>query len=412
MRTETDVTEQLRLAREDPFRVLIVGAGVAGLTLARLLRLRGLHPVLVERAAPEGEDGYMLGLMPFVDPVLHDLGVLDRYLEASVEMHQYRLHGASGAVLKDYSLDDAIGRFGHYRGIERGHLLRVLGVEQTPVAYRTTVTEIVQDEGLVHVTLAAGGKQLAVDVDALIAADGLHSATRSLVLDPRQVHPYDTSWGGWVAWTDSDADACGRYEETWGAGCFIGLYPVLDRVGVFVGGPRDVTSAGPAAFAQQVRRALRTLDGRHARALQAVADASDAYFWDMSDVRASTWTAGRVALLGDAAAGFLPTAGVGAAMAMESAAVLAGNLTTGNAASVPDALRAYEARQRPRVETAQDNSRRLARLMFRRGRTICRARDEATRFVGVNTALGPIRKLLAERAPSAHPSPGRPHRMH
>lgn len=87
-------------------------------------------------------------------------------------------------------------------------------------------------------------------------------------------------------------------------------------------------------------------------------------------------------------------------MAMESAAVLGRTLASGDAASVSSALRAYEHVQRPRVETAQNNSRQLARLMFRRGRWAACARDAGTRFVGVNTALGPIRKLLAQRLPS------------
>ncbi|MCH0563861.1 MULTISPECIES: NAD(P)/FAD-dependent oxidoreductase [unclassified Streptomyces] len=401
MRTTTDVATQLRLAREDPMRLLIIGAGVAGVTVARLLRARGLHPLLVERADPGGEDGYMLGLMPFVDPVLRELGVHDRYLESSVGMHRYSLHGASGTTLKDYSLDEAIGRFGHYRGIERGRLLDVLGIGTTPVAYRTAITALHQETDRVHVTLTEQGRPIDLEFDAVIAADGLRSATRSLLLDPGRVHAYDTGWGGWVAWTEADDDAdAGRYEEVWGAGSFIGLYPVLDRVGVFVGGPHEATAEGPAAFAERVRRTLRTLDGRCVRALRAVAGTPDAYYWNMSDVRASSWTTGRVALLGDAAAGFLPTAGVGAAMAMESAAVLAGKLGTSGTASIPSALSAYERVQRPRVETAQNNSRQLARLMFRRGRLITTARDTVTRFVGVNTALGPIRTLLAQRSPS------------
>ncbi|MFR9798765.1 FAD-dependent oxidoreductase [Streptomyces sp. MS06] len=405
MRTTLDVKAQLDRARGDRLRVLIVGAGVAGVTAARLLRADGLHPLLVERAGPDGDEGYMLGLMPFVDPVLRHLGVLDHYLESSVAMHEYRLRGASGAILNEYSLDEAIGRFGHYRGIERANLLRVLGVQETPVAHRTTVTGLVQSGDRVHVTLSEAGQRVDIEVHAVIAADGLHSATRSLVLDPGRVHTYDTGWGGWVAWTDADTgDASSRYEETWGAGSFVGLYPVLDRTGVFVGGPHRLTDQGPAAFAERVRKSLRTVDERCAGALRAVADTPGAYYWKMSDVRASAWSHGRVVLLGDAAAGFLPTAGVGAAMAMESAAALARELAAADADFVPSAFRAYERGQRPRVESAQDNSRQLARLMFRSGHLITRARDVVARRVSVDSALGPIRELLEQGEPAARPT--------
>ncbi len=395
----TDLATQIDAVNESRLRVLVIGAGVAGVTVAGILRTRGVRAVVVERAEAGSDGGYMLGLMPFVDPVLRDLGVQARYLDCSVGMHQYRLHGASGAVLKDYSLDEAIGQFGHYRGIERGQLLRVLGIEALPVAYRTTVTGLDQDGERVHVILNEAGRQVEAEYDAVIVADGLHSTTRSLILGPGDLTTYDTGWGGWVAWTSAD-EACGRYEETWGAACFVGLYPVPDRIGVFVGGPHEATAEGPLAFTERIRHTLRSVDDRCARALRAVAATPDTYYWNMSDVRARRWTAGRVVLLGDAAAGFLPTAGVGAAMAMESAAVLARQLAAGDAASVPSALSAYERMQRPRVETAQNNSRQLARLMFRRGRLVTKARDTLTRFVGVNTALSPIRKLLAQRDPS------------
>jgi salicylate hydroxylase len=74
----TSIQAQLADARGDRLRVLVVGAGVAGTTVAQLLRREGLHPVLVERSAREADSGYMLALMPLVDPVLETLGVGSR----------------------------------------------------------------------------------------------------------------------------------------------------------------------------------------------------------------------------------------------------------------------------------------------------------------------------------------------
>jgi 2-polyprenyl-6-methoxyphenol hydroxylase-like FAD-dependent oxidoreductase len=103
---------------------------------------------------------------------------------------------------------------------------------------------------------------------------------------------------------------------------------------------------------------------------------------------------GRVALLGDTAAGFLPTAGIGAAMAMESAWVLAGLLAGTAPARVPDALGRYQASQRLRVEAAQANSRQLARLMFTRSRALSGLRNTVARFIPLRSALRPITRLL------------------
>ena len=113
---------------------------------------------------------------------------------------------------------------------------------------------------------------------------------------------------------------------------------------------------------------------------------------------------GRVALVGDAAAGFLPTAGIGAAMAMESAWVLGGLLADATPDRVPDLLGRYEESQRPRVEAAQANSHQLARLMFLRGRVLSGLRNTVARFVPLGTALGPITRLLREQ-PRPVPTP-------
>jgi len=86
---------------------------------AQLLRRDGLHPVLVERSGREAGSGYMLALMPLVDPVLETLGVRERYLAGSVGLDRYRFRNPAGTVLGEYSLAGLFDRFGDYRGISR-----------------------------------------------------------------------------------------------------------------------------------------------------------------------------------------------------------------------------------------------------------------------------------------------------
>ena len=117
---------------------------------------------------------------------------------------------------------------------------------------------------------------------------------------------------------------------------------------------------------------------------------SDLYLWRMADVRARQWVRGRVVLVGDAAAAFLPTAGIGASMALESAAVLADELSRTSTQYLPDALALYERRRRRRVEATQNQSRRLARLMFLRSPRLCAVRNRALRFLTMEQLVGPL----------------------
>lgn len=386
--------DQLDAMRNDRLRVLIAGAGVAGLTLAQLLRAEGFHPVLIERAANHTGAGYMLALMPLVDTAFERLGLQQTYREHSVPFHRYRAHGHRGQLLRDDEIDTLLGKYGDYRGIARGDLMQVLASSDAPVIYGSAIQAISQRSEAAYATLQSGEESVMGEFDAVILADGLHSSSRALLLRPDQVTTYDTRWGGWVVWIDSDVKHADQGDEIWGADFFVGIYPVKDRAGVIVGGHDDDTRGDPRTFVAKIRRQLRTSDTWVERALTKIEKSDGLYYWHFADCRSATWAVDRVALLGDAAAGFLPTAGVGAAVAMESATVLARQLAAAAPSEVPEMLREYERLQRPRVESAQDNSRLLAKMMFRRSRALAVIRDVAGRLMTLKAALGPIIRLL------------------
>ena len=393
MFTPTTVEKQYDQAESDDLKVLVVGAGIAGVTAAQLLRRSGRHPVLIERAHAASAAGYMLALMPMVDAAIDDLGVRDSYRAASVSLERYAVHGHTGRKLREDSMGAILARFGDYRGIARGELLEVLSGDGCPVAFGSTVTELRETSDAVEVSSSTAGVSQWLEFDLVIIADGIGSATRELVLGQRSVEIVDTKWGGWVVWAPEDS-ATDLGEEVWGAGFFVGTYPVAGELGVFLGGPRADTAAGPGPFVERIRRKLTAVNPRLDRVLSAVANDPDPYYWSLTDCRAPTWTTGHTVLLGDAAAGFLPTAGIGAGMAMESAWVLASMLRCADRAGLPNLLRTFEHGQRPRVEAAQDNSRQLAKLMFHRSRTLAGARELAMRFISVERALRPIQRLL------------------
>jgi 2-polyprenyl-6-methoxyphenol hydroxylase-like FAD-dependent oxidoreductase len=224
----------------------------------------------------------------------------------------------------------------------------------------------------------------------------MHSSTRKLALAGQPVTVVDTQWGGWVVWAPNDEDT-DLVDEFWGAGYFLGVYPVKGKLGVFLGGSNEDTKAGAAAFVAEVRHRLNIVAPRTDRALTAVASDPDPYYWPMTDCRAPAWASGHTLLLGDAAAGFLPTAGVGAGMAIESAWVLTRMLRHANTSNVAALLKAYEVSQRPRVESAQDNSRSLARLMFQQSAALAVAREIAARIISLQAALKPIQRLVASQ---------------
>lgn len=395
MFTSATISEQLAACANDSLRVLVIGAGIAGTTAAQLLRRRGLHPVLIDRATGLDDAGYMLALMPMVDRALDELGVREKYRSRSTHIDVYRMLSRRGAILREDRLGDVLDMYGDYRGISRGALLDVLTDTGAPVSRGTTVNSLEEGAESIQVRISSPDSEIETVFDLVIIADGIHSHTRELVSGEQKPDSVVTGWGGWVVWTAEESEPH-LGEELWGDGFFVGSYPVAGEVGVFIGGAQEDTTVGPKAFVTRIRSQLKTGTSRLQRALTAVEHARDPFYWVLDDVRTTRWAYGRTILLGDAAAGFLPTAGIGAGMAMESAWVLCRALAGTTPKDVASGLTRYEAVQKPRVESAQSNSRQLAGLMFRRGSVLALLRDTAMRVTSVKMALRPIIRLLQQ----------------
>lgn len=373
-------------------RILIVGAGIGGLTLAGLLCRRGVTPVVVEKSPDFSRTGYMLGLYPMGGRVLHALDLHDRYVAESQPANHYSLWNSRGRHVATHSLAEFARDYGAYQIVSRKQLIAYLldAADQATIRTATTVVSIDQDEGSARVAFSDGSED---EFDVVVGADGMFSDLRERVFGSV---PYRrTGWGGWIWWADADLGAKDTVHEYWTDGAFLGVYPTLDSAGIFLGGPNAALQEADLAGVRELyARKFHGSGGPAGALLATLTDGTDRFYWELLDVRAPTWTDGRIVLLGDAAAGFLPTAGIGASIAMESAAVLNDELSRTDAAYVPLALTAYAKRRRKRVESVQDNSRSLARLMFTSSRTMARARDVLMRFMTLEQALKPIKRAM------------------
>ncbi|MGY1603117.1 FAD-dependent oxidoreductase [Geodermatophilus sp. SYSU D00815] len=376
-------------------RVLVVGAGVGGLTLAAALERRGVAATVVERTAELGR-GYMLGLYPMASHVLRSLDGADQHLlGAAVPVDRFRLLDGTGGTVLDADVQAALTGFGPLLGVDRRTLLEVLATRWSGTVQRgRAVTGLEQRDGSVLVTFDhAAGEEF----DVVVGADGIGSTVRTLAWPAREVSGVDTGWGGWVGFVEAahDRTAAG-FTEQWLPGSFAGVYPVRGALGVVVAGPsghargRGVAGAVDRHLARSA--ALEPV-------LSGLRHQTDIRWWPFRDVRTSTWARGRIVLVGDAATGFLPTAGIGASMAMDSAARLADELARTRPAWAPTALALFADHQRPRVEAVQRTSRRLARIMFLRSRAVSRARDRLTPMLPsaalTDPIVGPMRQWIA-----------------
>ncbi|QDU12088.1 FAD-dependent oxidoreductase [Gimesia aquarii] len=376
-------------------RILIVGAGIGGMTLAALLKQRGIKPTLIERAPNFDHAGYMLGLWPLGYRVLHGLSLYEQFAAECIECKHYEVRDNHGEIVKNWSMGSISNRFGANLSCTRPQLIKLLhaGLGDTDLRFNTSFESLQQEGEEVEVTLSDGSSET---FDLVVGADGLHSKVRTLVFGEQPY--YHTDWGGWVWWVDLNSVPQETFVEHWGAGRFFGVYPTRDGAGVYAGAPVmgefDQQGAGRRErICEQFAGMGEIVD----TCLAAMPDDDESlFFWKLSDVRSKEWAHGRVVLLGDAAAGFLPTAGIGASMAMESAAVLADELSRTNTRFLEHALSLYVKRRKHRVESTQNDSRHLAKMMFIKSATVAHIRDVATKFYSLEQLAGSIAKAFDE----------------
>ncbi|WP_029900521.1 FAD-dependent oxidoreductase [Nocardia brasiliensis] len=341
-------------------RILVVGGGIAGLTLAAALRRNGIEPTVVERVARYGDVGYVITLWPMGRAVVRHLGLGDRFDALTVPINTYATHVDGGGALRAFDFGGRLGD-GVPRALRRAELIELLGSYGggTRVRMARTVTDLDQDERIVRARFDDG---TTAEFDVVVGADGIDSAVRALIAGP--VRMRRSGLRLWTWWTPGQGVAADESHEFWGVGRYFGYNPTTGSVGCAAALP----VMGAPATATQLRDRLRGVAGPMEWMIDALGTIDRVGCFDLDDLRLPQWRFGRVVLLGDAGAAFLPTAGVGASMAMESALVLAEELSKVDAAQVPEALRRYVHRRRARVDAVQNRSRWLIPVMQRRTR--------------------------------------------
>lgn len=374
--------------------ILIVGAGIGGLALAALLKQRGIGCHLVERAQNFDHAGYVLAVYPMGNRVLHGLGKFDEFVKRSSPFKTYEVHNGHGELLHRFDMS-AIGKeFGYTGQLSRKDLLEILrsAAPDVPLRMGTGLDHLEQRDGRVHVRFGDGSTGI---FDAVIGADGIHSKTRRIVFGEEPDHA--TGWGLWVWWTGLDTPG-DTVREYWGKGRFVGLYPTPSLVGAVAAGPKNLI--GPEALdgdGLRIRELFSSMEGGASDVMNSFpATTTGLFFWDLSDYRSHCWTSGRVALLGDAACAFLPTAGVGASMALESAAVMADELSRTNTEFLPKSFALYEKRRRRRAELAQEDSRKLAVWMQADSAPLVWTRDHFMKVATIDSLVRNIARSLGE----------------
>lgn len=354
-------------------KILIIGGGVAGLTLAGLLQRRGFAPKLVERTPEYGKVGYVIVIWPSGSRVLKGLGIYERLLEEGCQFTSYYVSNYKGEMIKTYTIDPVIEKYGPIISIYRPDLIDTLlkAVNPEILNMNSTVEKIEQGRDIVEVHFNGGVSE---KYDLVIGCDGIRSRTRSQVFgDVALTYSGMSGWGFWVAPYISKSDGIVEY---WGKGKFIGVWPTKNRLSVFTSVRMvEDNEDDPDIRIDRIKECFKDFGGIVPEMLEQLSNPEDIYFDSYNDLQMDSWHNNRVVLVGDSAHAILPNAGAGVSMAMESAAVIAEELCRADSKYIPHALKQYELRRKPRVNKVQNQSRMMGKLVYSNSRLFSNIRD-------------------------------------
>jgi salicylate hydroxylase len=353
-------------------RVLIVGAGIGGLTAALSLQKAGMKVSVFETAPQLGEVGAGLTISPNATHALEYVG-LGEFMAAVADRPEAgaSVHYQTGEVLYYTQRDsDFRKKYGaEYYQIHRADLHGALAEavranDPGAIHLNHTFKTASQADGQVTATFAGG--QSAVG-DVLIGADGVRSAVREFLFGGGA--PRFTGQAAFRGLVDAEpvrAHIVPTPSATaLGPGRIFTRYFVRKRTLVnFVGLARtDNWKEEGWSIPATVGEMLSVYGdfNDHVKAIIRSTPPGRLFKWALFDRDPlPQWTQGRISLLGDAAHPMLPFLGMGAAMGLEDGAIIGRCFEA--ASTIEEALARYERARKERTKSVLLNSRKQGEL--------------------------------------------------
>ena len=362
-----------------PYEVLIVGAGIGGLSAAIALSRKGLGVTVLESKSELNEFGASIGINPHAVRVIKGYGLGDAFQERVTENRYIEMRdGLDNRFLGALYTNEAntsdilygqpawnIHRADYQQLLAKGALS--YGAK---ILFNAEVASVDVDANVIHVK---DGRELAADL--IVGADGQRSAVRASIPSIASVELNPSSEKCYRCSVDKDKMKSNSNlswllnqgtSQMWILpGKYVLAWPMRsDRaydVVVCVGDGCNVPfgywgiKADPEQVAQEFGDTCPTIR-------DLVANIGPCIQWRLAELPSLETCRsenGRLVLLGDAWHAMFPHAGSGGSSAIEDGAVLGECVAWAwqNNRPIADATKAYETLRRPRVERMQAASR-------------------------------------------------------
>jgi 2-polyprenyl-6-methoxyphenol hydroxylase-like FAD-dependent oxidoreductase len=303
-------------------KILVVGAGIGGLTLACFLQShKHFHVDIIEQQKDWSHIGYTIGIWDVGRQILAKLDLAEEFDHHARRIGAYYLQTTSNEVLKLYHFDDFYCTYETaYVHIGRKVLHDILRKRsRARIRMNTTIVRIEQKDIGVIVELSDGTKHT---YDLVVGADGVHSRVRNLIFGSDVAYTGNRVWYAWIS-----KQFCKPLSviEIVDGSKICNIFDDPKQACVVLTAPTPPLSKDdPLTRLERLRHEFKNFE--LVQEILMTLKPEDLRPIDIAFVNTDDWVKQRVVLIGDAAHAMEPFAGIGASMAMEDGYVLAEEL--------------------------------------------------------------------------------------
>ena len=334
-------------------KVLIIGGGIAGLTLALSLKKLGIPVVIHEKYNHYQNQKTGFLIWSYAIKILHDLGVpVD---EVGAPLEAFRIHGRKGRFVCEMPIGSVSRLHGansyeinRYRLSEL--LSKMVGDDLLLGSECISVSSI-EDQAIA--TFADGSSDQG---DILIACDGSNSVVRKFIHPGVQLRMLGS--GGWISVIDQRLPLLplNTQMEFWQPGVKAGVADLGHGETRWYVAFKNYIPSADESKKDQILNRMKPLPEMIMSCLECT-DEDQMVPTQAGDLLAlSPWYRDRVLMIGDAAHATSPYAGMGACSAIADAALLADLIGSGR--SVPAIFQDFQAVRKHAADSVIKESRR------------------------------------------------------
>lgn len=329
-------------------KILIVGAGIAGLSIARLLEKQGIEYTLIEKKPAASTLGAGIALPFNALRALKEIGVYHEVMLSAHQVKQIRYTTAQGKLLGQADLTANPFHDDQFVALKRNKLQSALshGIEEK-IYYNTELTSVINK--ITGVSVESNNADVTGEYDLVIAADGINSALR--VQEYGKNTLYRHKLPGWrfvikkpkhqlqPTYMFGNSDLFMAYplneDELY---CYAHIHEE-NSVHLLSGDAKEDLKAIFSSYQEPAKSIVQSLDD------------VDIISGELKSVRQAYFYKNRLVFVGDAANACSPLLQQGAAAAFEDALCLVESLTEGTIdAGIDAGLEKYKQARKARIQ--------------------------------------------------------------